>query len=274
LRGALLLGALASTPAWAIDTPSSTVLGFTAAGDFFVYTVGFDEQPPDEWYVVSVRTGKQTAFSKKEEYAAWVAKHPMPGEDAAAPASGRKSPDGKTEVVLQAKGGKWTESDWSTDDEKAPSCSMKTPAGTLPCVSFSYRTGAGVSPYWAPSSARVVWFSSYRSCAPTGTGDYTCDQDWNARVDRTAGPSVQMLAKDLPDSVLEKVSAAVEKAGFVTTNADTAKAAREKSVVYASKTAMDAAKKIATAVPGGATVEALSWKTPYDVVIAVGASAK
>ncbi len=99
----------------------------------------------------------------------------------------------------------------------------------------------------------------------------TGDEEWQAVREPlltgwlTQGPKV---------AAFEKAFAALEKAGFAPTHQRAAQDARNRSVVYAAKgNEMDAA-RIAAALPGGATVEPLTWTAQFDVVVALGHSAQ
>jgi hypothetical protein len=90
----------------------------------------------------------------------------------------------------------------------------------------------------------------------------------------TTGPRIAVLGKGLQAATFGRVADALEKAGFAPTGEGPAEEARASSVVYAAKGQEAAAKKITGIIPGGATIGELSWKTPFDVVVALGASAE
>lgn len=72
--------------------------------------------------------------------------------------------------------------------------------------------------------------------------------------------------------VSDKVVKAIEGAGAVQTAE--AKAERSTTIVYAKAGFEAEAAAIAAKVPGGATVEPMTWEGPQHLVVAVGASAK
>lgn len=271
LRFALPLAvALVAAPAWAVLTPSASALGWTADGAWFVYTVGFDA--PDSWFLVSARSGEATELKDPKEFERWAATHPLAADAPAGP----RSPDGKVELVLEAGGGGWVEDLWRPPAKapRAVSCKIKRGAETLNCQGFAPRPGADLTPYWSPDGRRLALLSTYQACAPSGNGDFTCDQDFRVHLDRTSGPSIQLVAKELPQASVDKAVAALEQAAFAPTGQSAAQAAREKSVVYVARGQAALGKKIAAAIPGGATVDTLSWKSAFDVVVALGASAR
>jgi hypothetical protein len=52
------------------------------------------------------------------------------------------------------------------------------------------------------------------------------------------------------------------------------KAKRATTVIYADPAHTEVAAKLVPAIPGGATVDKLTWKPKADIVIAIGDSAK
>jgi hypothetical protein len=88
-----------------------------------------------------------------------------------------------------------------------------------------------------------------------------------------AGPLVDVLAAPRLQAAVEPTLKALAAAGFGATAKAPAQKERPKSVVYTWGGARAAAEKIAALVPGGATVEPLTWVTPSDIVVALGASA-
>lgn len=90
---------------------------------------------------------------------------------------------------------------------------------------------------------------------------------------RQATPLVSVLApKALGEPTASKVAAAIADLGAIDTGE--AKAERDATVVFYAPGHEDAAKAIAAKVPGGATVEPITWDAHQHVVVAVGASAR
>lgn len=86
--------------------------------------------------------------------------------------------------------------------------------------------------------------------------------------------SVELVTTPDLSAALPKVREAIEASGLPVVVVGDAKKARDKSVVYATKGAEKDAAKLAAAIPGGATVEPLTWKANGDLVVALGASAR
>jgi hypothetical protein len=260
---AALMGSIlfVSSPAEAIMQPTCNAVGWTQDGSTFLYACGMDE--PTEWTLVPARGGKSKVVSK-EEYAAFAASHPL--ADALT-----ESKDVK--LAFDGQGRLDAEHAALEIDGKV---AVRWQRGGAALKSETFDTKGSVSWSFSPDGKRVaLFFVQTPDCKPSGTGDFVCTNDGvEARIDRIVGPRVQLLAKGLSSEALEKTAEALEKAGFAPTSRDEARAAREKSVVYAAKGLEADARRIAAAVPGGATVEALSWKTKFEVVVALGASAK
>lgn len=70
------------------------------------------------------------------------------------------------------------------------------------------------------------------------------------------------------------VADAVDKAGLAVVSIGTAKAHRTSTVIYADDAHAAVAATLATQIPGGATVDKLTWKPRADLVVAIGDSAK
>lgn len=88
-----------------------------------------------------------------------------------------------------------------------------------------------------------------------------------------AAPLIGMLAPaSVEGAVLDRVEAAVRDLGPV--QRAPAKAERAVSVIYAATGYEADARAIASRIPGGATVEPMSWPAPQHVIVAVGASAR
>lgn len=272
-----LLCLLASV-AHAVMGPTRTIEGWTADGKWFVWSEGFEETR-DRWVLVPARGGKETELKTTEEWEKWLKQHPLAEEKQ----TGASSPDGKAQVEVKSKRGELKDGTWSAQETRGDSvqCSIKRGSETLPSLSFktlvaggSTRAGASLEFAWSPDGKRVAFMYSAGSSKPNGMGDYETDDLNEVSIDRTVGPRVQLVGKDVAQAAFDKTAAALEKAGFVPTGQDSAQATREKSVVFAAKGSEAAAKAIAAVVPGGATVEALTWKPKFEVVVALGKSAE
>jgi len=126
------------------------------------------------------------------------------------------------------------------------------------------------TPYWDPTGRRVL-FVFEEAVTNTMRGPDGGHLEYHVV---TAGPRVELLAPDGLAAATGKVADAVEAAGFAVVATGTAKQERAATVVYADDAHAAIAAKIAAAIPGGATVDKLTWKPKADVVVAIGASAR
>ena len=126
------------------------------------------------------------------------------------------------------------------------------------------------TPYWEPSGHRVL-FVLQEAVTKTMRGPAGGDVQY---VIVPCGPRVQVVATKDVEAATGKIVDAVEKAGPTVVEVGPAKQARAATVIYATDAYKAAAEKLAAAIPGGATVDKLTWKPKADIVVAVGASAK
>jgi hypothetical protein len=114
----------------------------------------------------------------------------------------------------------------------------------------------GVSkPSWSPACHYVAWVTTTEVLV------------------FPSGPLVEVLAHPKVQAAVEPTLKALAAGGYGATARDPAQKERAKSVVYTWGGARDAAEKVAALVPGGATVEPITWVTPADIVVALGSSA-
>jgi hypothetical protein len=125
--------------------------------------------------------------------------------------------------------------------------------------------------YPSPDSAHVAWvFSGKEDLGSDQSQDI--DEVW---ISGDGSFAVEILGlMDAKDTALPRVVKALTEAGFPPAKTGKAVKPRKASVVYTAKGAEAKAKAVAAAIPGGATVEPLTWKSDCDVVVAVGDSAK
>lgn len=122
---------------------------------------------------------------------------------------------------------------------------------------------------WSPSGDQIAWFIT-RAEAQTMRGPVYAETDVILTAVR---PFIEVLAHDaLGGEREQRVSKALLEARLGAVINGRAIKERGASVVYAPENLKAAAKRIAEAVPGGATVEPLTWKANGDIVVAVGAS--
>jgi hypothetical protein len=235
--------------AHAAVTPSYDILGWTQDSNFFIYTIS--DEDPQEWHVISAQTAQEQVFTDKVTFDAFAKPHPLV-EDIA---KGERSRDGA--VVLKK--------------EKSNHQTLKRGSQTLGTESFPKQ--GNVAYAWSPDSRSIGFLYESTTCNPSGNGDFNCNQDVRVLVDRTIGPRLKVVSKGLKPASLESAARAVAAAGFRITKREAAQAARTQSVVYAVKAQMEAARKLAAVIPGGAEVQPLTWDKNFDLVVALGASA-
>jgi hypothetical protein len=222
----------------------------------------------------------------KAAFDAWKAAHPTSCSTAIT------APDGQAhaDVKVSGKGvhGKWKknrfEYGWEGDDfaeEKQAFFTLGVQRDGKTIQSASAATNqsmaaqgaalsGSVSLCWSPDSRRVLWSVKRQPGMMRDEGDE------KLLVGPTGTPRIQLVADK---SVLVKVAAAVgavlDQAGFTPTDskASNEKTPRPATVIYAAAGFEEIAKKVAAAVPGGATVAALDWKAPFDVIVGIGATA-
>jgi hypothetical protein len=88
------------------------------------------------------------------------------------------------------------------------------------------------------------------------------------------GLRVSVVGPADASAIKDKVSDVLEKGGYNVSDIGPAKAKRAATVVYADAANTAEAEKLAKTIPGGATVDKLTWKPKADIVVAVGDSAK
>lgn len=226
------------------------------------------------------------AMPDKAAFAAWKLAHPL------SCSAELTAPDGKAKADVQVKGkgvtGKWKKNQFefrfegddmaeekkatftlsvARDGKPAPSATW---TGSSPSAGMGGGFAGSIGVCWAPNARRVLWSIKRQPSMMRDTGDHLLV------VGSTGGPRIQLVAdKSVLEQAAAAVGAALDLAGFTPTSskASNEKTARAASVVYAAAGFEEAAKQVAAAVPGGATVAALDWKAPFDVVVGIGQTA-
>lgn len=295
--------------ATAIDLNSSAkLLGWTPDGHHLVWTeteVAHSSVEPDNpmeepavegtlalAIVYDVRRGDRQVFVTKQTgkpqkllaghkgagnaaaFAAWQKKHPL------SKVAARRGKAGRADVAVKLEDGE--PAAWHGD---AISWSVSSGAKvTLRVTCGKYRNTAVIDqdmgamyapswtarPLWAPTG-RDVAFLLEEAVATTMRGP---DGGRSQIVLVACGPRVEVVAPPTLAARTEPVAAAVEGAGFTVTSIGVAKAQRATTVIYAAPAFAAEAARLAKAIPGGATVDKLTWKPSADLVVALGASAK
>lgn len=120
---------------------------------------------------------------------------------------------------------------------------------------------------WSPDGRRLAWVIHRNSGMMR---DHAQDL---VKLSAATGPRIELVAdKAIAEEAAAKVGEALALKGLFVANVGPAKKARDASVVYAAKGFEAQGKDLAALVPGGATVEALSWKADSELVIAAGRS--
>lgn len=267
--------------------------GGTSAGSVAVQVVGAVTAEKQEFHLKDFGDDKGEVVDAKgtAAFEAWRRAHPL---TQATPA--RASKDGRASAELTAKDAAVT--GWSNDgggfafDGALIECPDDGSAnmggcGVKPATLTAWLTVAGkkrpaatftvagrngkVTPYWSPDGSRVAWVLEASAPNPFSGDPMKVLVEFSGN----GSMAVELLADEaLLKQIAPKVASALRKAGFPPARSGKAVKPREKSVVYAASGSEAVAKQVAAAVPGGATVEPLSWKTDCDVVVAVGKSAK
>jgi hypothetical protein len=134
-----------------------------------------------------------------------------------------------------------------------------------------------ISVAWSPNCRFVAWFVPSGSYLPpynfiTDRFNFSAGGSTPYYV-KPVGPAIDVMAHASQATLATPVLQAIDKAGFPVHLSAPAQQTRTKTQIYAWGTFTEIAKKIAAAIPGGASVEPLTWHTPADIVVAVGASA-
>jgi hypothetical protein len=131
---------------------------------------------------------------------------------------------------------------------------------------------------WSPTCLHVAWVVSSKSIdaaiASDGLdGGYFSDEVNSSLLVKPAGPAVHVMGHKTATDAAAKVVEAFARAGVPAHRGATALKERDQSVVFAWKGVRDEAEEIAALVPGGASLQPLTWATDADIVVAAGASA-
>ncbi len=255
----VLLGVTAQAGPVEIERYGAGLSGWTQDSQFFVWSES------DKVKILSGRTG---ALTEAPDLEAFKKTHVL-----VEPSPSRTSPDGKATAEMKmvstaASNAGWSGNTWRPSATEV--VELRVVRDGVSTVSVAWRQGAySVEPYWSPNGQRVAWVVN-----PSDRYSMDGTVDRSVEIGGGGGPKIHLLAdKGILVEGTKKVGAALEAAGYSPTFVGPAKKARDATVVYAAKGKEAIAAKIAAAIPGGATVDKLSWQTPADVVVAVGKSA-
>lgn len=183
----------------------------------------------------------------------------------------RSSPDGKAMAEVKLTVPTETEGNWkgaTFTPPKSGNHQLVIQRGERSFVTAQADSIDTLSVYWSPDGRYVAWVVSPSKFH---------GMDGSAMVTASvgaAGPQVQVLGMpEVLKAASAKVTAVVEKQGAMVVFVGRAKKARATSVVYAAPGSEKEAQAIAKALPGGGTVEALTWAAGVELVVALGSSA-
>jgi hypothetical protein len=282
----------------------ASFLGFTEDGAYAAYTLWERHCEPGEIWerqdavVVEVATatatrytlaleGSAAGFRKNnrpaKEFEAWKKAHPVSGEAA--------SVNGERRAIVEVKPGsaRWRKGTARFEpDERAGVCDASGKCTPGPSVFYSIGDASNAWPIFStpmhqsaggyqPGRVEVFWSADGKRAAfVTNWGWVMPENPGHGEVlfAPATGPRLELVADaKFSDAAAMAAMRALDAAGIVVLRRGKAKVERELSVVYAAKGAEDFAAKVAAAVPGGASVEPLTWKADAEVVLALGASA-
>jgi hypothetical protein len=234
-------------------------------------------------YEMLTKEGHAATLKKKfadagdaKAFDGWKKAHPLTKTPS------KKSKAGDTNVVIQQENPEGDKPTWNkgsigwsvpgtTTVTLSVTCGKDTAREVIQQeMAAMYMPDWTATPYWEPTGHRVL-FLLEEGTVKTMRGP---DGGHIEYVVVPCGPRVEVVASAGLEQAAVKVADAVEKAGFTAVSIGPAQAARPATVVYADAAHTELATKLAASIPGGATVDKLTWKPKADVVVAVGASAK
>jgi hypothetical protein len=225
--------------------------------------------------VLDVQTGRTDELSDAQLKKFQTA-HPF-----APLAADQKSPDGKATLDVKPLTGKAGGSWNAKAKDEAPAGFTWSPASATGAelrverdgqswVSVTWNGGVHeVKGFWSADGRQVAWLirpSDWQGMDGTAT--------WELINGPAGFPRVHVVTeKALIPTAGAKVKELLDGKGFATTYVGKALKARDASVVYCAAGKEELAKKAAELIPGGATVEKLTWPANAELVVALGKKA-
>jgi hypothetical protein len=242
-------------------------LGWTTDGRYFVWGQSNVTAEGGPYIALDTKTGTTVSLGEESAFEDWTNSHPL-----ADLARHRASPDGKATANVKLLGGNgtgaWKDATWSPASASATELRVERDGQSWVSVSWS-GTVKYVQPCWSPTGRQVAWLVTTTDWEEMGVG-----LPWHVIIGPGGYPRVHVVAeKALLDKVAPAVRDALDAKGLFTTYVGKAKKARDASVVYAAKGQEALAQKAAALIPGGATVDKLTWSVDADLVVALGKSA-
>jgi hypothetical protein len=263
-----------ATLSWANDLPGivGELKGTTKDGRFLVWegSDGNDEENDTRTVVEDLTTGDQVVYWPTSEpkqlgppeLKKWLATHPL-----VAVVSGRNSPDKKrvADVALDLSTGSWSDDTFEADPQSGFHL-VVAHDGLKEEVGLAY-TGDSVNVSWTADGKHTLWVVYRRGHMVRDPGSS------NLIIGTDGTTSVAVVAPREQLKTAQKVAEALSRAGFDVGSVAPAMKPRDKSVVFSDAAHTDLATKLAAAVPGGATVEKLTWRSNFDLVVSLGPGA-
>lgn len=233
-------------------------------------------------YTAHSPKGKKAGTLKKKystagdaaAFEAWKKKSPL------ALTADKKGKSGTANITVKLDEGspaawKGNSMGWSVENSAkvtlSTTCGKVTNSETIEqAMGAMYTPSWKATPHWDPSGRHVV-FLMEEAVAKTMRGP---DGGHRQYVIVPCGLRVSVVGPADAAAQKDKVAAALETAGYNISDIGPAKAKRPATVIYADGANTAEAEKLAKLVPGGATVDKLTWKPKADIVVAVGDSAK
>lgn len=192
-------------------------------------------------------------------------------EDALLLPRSRTAPDGKAKaevkLIAPASAGTWKDEIFLPGGLSG--AELRVERGGSSVLSRMWKGGMNsADTFWSPDGRYLAWAisaSAWRGMDGSFPVDFTVGAGGGVRAQLLAAPAVLTQAQG-------RLLDAMEKAGLTPVFVGPAQKAREKTVIYAAKGFEAVAATLAKALPGGATVEALTWQAGVDVVVAAGKS--
>ncbi len=125
---------------------------------------------------------------------------------------------------------------------------------------------------WSPTCQHIAWVGAGQRLNDTkGDGVLPYNRIGPLTV-RPAGPVVHMVVHETAKVTIYPLWTYLAEGGWAPHIGPSAQKDRDATVLYATNEATETATTIARSLPGGATVELMTWPSPADIVVAAGRS--
>lgn len=123
---------------------------------------------------------------------------------------------------------------------------------------------------WSPDCRQVGWILGGYEPRGSAIGPY---RPRSSVLVGKVGPSIHVMAHPNARDAVDPLVRAASQAGFSPHIGPAALQDRDKTVIYTAAASRADAERLSKVIPGGASIEALTWSTPADIVVAAGRSA-